>query len=68
MMTRQTPSEAELPSDHQGESVPEHERWLHEPEANAKLDAALAWAAMNPPRDNLADLEAQILANSEPGA
>lgn len=34
-----------------GEFVPDGERWLHAPEASAKLDRALKWAADNPPRE-----------------
>lgn len=29
--------------------IPENERWLHEPQAAANLQAALTWAAQNKP-------------------
>jgi hypothetical protein len=32
--------------------IPDNERWLHEPEIKRKLDAALEWAAKNPPRES----------------
>ena len=35
-----------------GELVPDSERWLHEPAAQAKLDRAVAWAEENPPRES----------------
>ena len=34
-----------------GDFVPENERWLHTPDAKARLAEGLAWAARNPPRD-----------------
>lgn len=43
-----------------GQFIPDNERWLHTPEAKSKIDAALAWAAENPPRDNFAEIEARI--------
>lgn len=43
-------------------SIPENERWLHEPIAKAKLDRALARAAATPPSEtDLAELERKIL-------
>lgn len=33
-----------------GAFIPDSERWLHEPEAAASLDRAIAWAEKNPPR------------------
>lgn len=42
--------------------IPDNERWLHEPEAKAKLDRALARAAENPLREtDLDELEKKIL-------
>ena len=42
--------------------IPDNERWLHEPEVQAKLDRALVWAAENPPREtDLDELEKKIL-------
>jgi len=34
--------------------VPDNERWLHEPQAAAQLQEALAWAQNNPPTDRKA--------------
>jgi hypothetical protein len=31
--------------------VPDNERWLHQPQAAADLQAAMDWAAANPPSD-----------------
>ncbi len=31
--------------------MPDNERWLHEPQAAADLQNALAWAQSNPPTD-----------------
>ncbi len=31
--------------------VPDNERWLHQPQARADLEMALAWATANPPSD-----------------
>ncbi len=31
--------------------VPDNERWLHQPQALADLETALAWAKANPPSD-----------------
>jgi len=31
--------------------IPDNERWLHQPQAAADLERALAWAAANPPDD-----------------
>ncbi len=43
-----------------GQFVPDSERWLHAPEAKAKLDEAIAWAEKTRLSDNLAEIEAQI--------
>ena len=43
-----------------GQFVPDNERWLHTPEAKAKLDEAIAWAEKTRLSDNLAEIEAQI--------
>ena len=46
-----------------GEFVPDSERWLHRPDAKAKLDRALKWAQENAPRESgLDDLAARISA------
>ena len=46
-----------------GEFVPDSERWLHRPEAKAKLDRALKWAEENPARETrLDDLAGRISA------
>ena len=34
--------------------VPDNERWLHEPQATAQIQEALAWAQNNPPTDRKA--------------
>lgn len=34
--------------------VPDNERWLHEPQAAAQLQEALAWTQDNPPTDRKA--------------
>ncbi|AUB80416.1 hypothetical protein THSYN_05255 [Candidatus Thiodictyon syntrophicum] len=31
--------------------IPDNERWLHQSQAAADLERALAWAAVNPPDD-----------------
>ena len=43
-----------------GQFIPDNERWLHEPDARAKLDEAIAWAEATPPSDNLAEIEAVV--------
>jgi hypothetical protein len=43
-----------------GQFIPDSERWLHEPDAKAKLDEAIAWAERTPPADNLAEIEAAV--------
>jgi hypothetical protein len=44
-----------------GDPVPENERWLLDPEVQATLDRALAWAAQNPPREtDLQQLEEKL--------
>ena len=35
--------------------IPENERWLHEPQAAAELQTALAWAAKNKPQSSDVD-------------
>jgi hypothetical protein len=35
--------------------IPENERWLHEPQAAASLQTALAWAAQNKPKSTNVD-------------
>lgn len=35
--------------------VPDNERWLHQPQAAADLQNALAWTQANPPADTNAD-------------
>jgi hypothetical protein len=43
-----------------GSFIPDNERWLHEPIAKAKLDAAIAWAEITLLRDNLSEIEAAV--------
>lgn len=44
------------------EVIPDNERWLHQPQARAKLDRALAWAETTPPAmTDLDELERRIL-------
>lgn len=46
-----------------GEFVPDSERWLHQPDAKAKLDRAIQWAQENAPRESrLDELAAKISA------
>lgn len=35
--------------------IPDNERWLHEPQAAADLEAALAWATTHDPSDDSVD-------------
>jgi hypothetical protein len=35
--------------------IPENERWLHEPQAAAELQTALAWAAKTKPQESDVD-------------
>ncbi len=50
-----------------GEFIPENERWLHTPEAKAKLDRALARAEERPLREtNLDELEERVLGERLP--
>ena len=45
-----------------GEFIPDSERWLHTPEAKAKLDRAIARAEKEPLREtNLDELEERLL-------
>lgn len=44
-----------------GEFIPDHERWLHEPEAKARLDRAIAWAESTEPSEtDLDELEERL--------
>jgi len=43
-----------------GQFVPDCERWLHVPEAKAKLDEAIEWAEKTGVSDNFAEIEAAI--------
>jgi len=44
-----------------GRFIPDNEKWLHEPEVQAELNEAIAWAEKNPPEDtNFEELEARI--------
>lgn len=45
-----------------GEFVPKSERWLHEPEARARLDRAVRWAEEHPEtaESDLDELEQQL--------
>ena len=48
-----------------GNFVPDDERWLHAPEAKAKLDRAIAWADTNPPKaTDIAALEKAVQARA----
>ena len=48
-----------------GNFVPDDERWLHAPEAKAKLDRAIAWADTNPPKEtDVASLEKSVRARA----
>lgn len=42
--------------------IPDNERWLHQPQAAANLQNALAWAKSNPPIDANVDV---VLASLE---
>ena len=44
-----------------GRFIPDNEIWLHEPDVQAELNEAIAWAEKNPPEDtNFEELEARI--------
>jgi hypothetical protein len=44
-----------------GQFIPDNERWLHTPTAQAQLDQALAWASATPPQTtDLSTLEQQL--------
>ena len=44
-----------------GRFIPDNERWLHRPGAQAELNEAIAWAEKNPPEDtNFEELECRI--------
>ena len=46
----------------EGELIPDSERWLHEPEARAKLDRAIARAEREPLREtDLQELKEKLL-------
>jgi len=45
--------------------IPETERWLHIPEAKAKLDRALAWSEQNEPRESNLDELARLIQSME---
>jgi len=50
-----------------GDFVPDNERWLHEPEAKAKLDRALARAARTPFQEtDLDQLEERLRGGVKP--
>ena len=43
-----------------GRFIPDNEKWLHGPDAQAELNEAIAWAEENPPKDtDLEELEAR---------
>jgi hypothetical protein len=45
-----------------GQFIPDNERWLLDPEVQAKLKRSMAWAAENPLREtDLDELEKRIL-------
>ncbi len=44
-----------------GRFIPDNEKWLHEPDVQAELNEAIAWAEKNLPEDtNFEELEARI--------
>jgi hypothetical protein len=44
-----------------GRFIPDNEKWLYEPDVQAELNEAIAWAEKNPPEDtNFEELEARI--------
>ena len=44
-----------------GRFIPDNEKWLHEPDVQAELNEAIAWAEKNPPEDtNFEELESRI--------
>lgn len=43
-----------------GRFIPDNEKWFHEPDVQAELNEAIAWAEKNPPADtNFEELEAR---------
>jgi hypothetical protein len=49
-----------------GELIPDSERWLHEPEAKAKLHRAIARAEKEPLREtDLEELERRLIAKAD---
>lgn len=46
--------------------IPDNERWLHEPQAAADLQKALAWAGAIAPSDATADQVLERLGRAEP--
>ena len=43
-----------------GRFIPDNEKWLHGPDAQAELNEAITWAEKNPPKDtNFEELEAR---------
>jgi hypothetical protein len=44
-----------------GRFIPNDEKWLHEPDVQAELNEAIAWAEENSPKDtNFEELEGRI--------
>jgi hypothetical protein len=44
-----------------GRFIPDSEKWLHTPDAQAELDEAIAWAEGNPPEEtDFRDLESRM--------
>jgi hypothetical protein len=44
-----------------GRFIPDNEKWLHDPGAQAELNEAVAWAEKNSPKDtNFEELETRI--------
>jgi hypothetical protein len=50
-----------------GKFIPDHERWLHEPEVKARLDRAIAWAESTEPSEtDLDELEERLSRGERP--
>jgi hypothetical protein len=50
-----------------GQFIPDDERWLHEPEAKARLDRAIAWAESTPrARTDLEELRERLERGERP--
>lgn len=45
--------------------IPDNERWLHEPEAAAALQAAMQWAVSTPTKSDNADETLQRMINAD---